>query len=107
MPKQKGPGAIKHIHATQDDVAMRNILWRGDASHERKLNELSALAVEKLKLQGERDYLRARLNAGGEITLQRAKAERDARIELRKIESKLASVEIALRNAQTDIQQTL
>jgi len=39
MPLQKSPRAIKVLDAAvQDDVAMRNILWRRTTFYERKLS---------------------------------------------------------------------
>jgi hypothetical protein len=120
MPRQKGPGAIKFLDATQDDIAMRNILRRGDdipLVYERKLNELytktAQLAVQQMKLNETIDAqggitgklskmpdrlrrLRATRNAQGNITLERTKAER-----------KLRSVETALRNINKQIEETL
>jgi hypothetical protein len=120
MARQKGPGAIKFLDATQDEVAMRNILWRGDDNllvYERKLNELytkaAQLAVQQMQLDATIDAeggitgrlskmpdrlrrLRAMRNAQSNITLERAKAER-----------RLRSVETALRNINKQIEKTL
>jgi hypothetical protein len=96
MPRQKGSVAIKFLDATQDDVAMRNILWRGDdipLVYERKLTELytkaAHLAVQQMQL-------RATIKVQGNMTPELAKAER-----------KLRSVETALRDTNRQIDEAL
>jgi hypothetical protein len=110
MPRLKGAIAIKFLDsATQDDVAMRNILWRGgdreDDVYERRLRELytamARLAVQRRELRERKRPLQKA------ISTKRGNPYDIAKIELRDVESEITSVETKFRNIKTQIKQTL
>src|SRR6266542_1344035 len=107
MARQKGPGAIKFLDATQDDVAMRNILWRGDEVYESKLSELygamARLVVQRRKLQVRQKHLQKETKTDGGNPMARAVAK----TELRDVKSEIKSVRTKFRNIEKQIKETL
>jgi seryl-tRNA synthetase len=108
MPRPKGPGAIKFLDAaTQDDVAMRNILWRGNDVYERKLSELytamAPLALQHWQLQARQEHLCNEIKTGSENPMARAVAK----MKLQDVKSQIASAETKLRNIKKQIEETL
>ncbi len=107
MARQKGPGAIKFLDATQDDVAMRNILWRGDDVYESKLSELygamARLVVQRRKLQVRQKHLQKETKTDGGNPMARAVAK----TELRDVKSEIKSVRTKFRNIEKQIKETL
>jgi hypothetical protein len=91
MPRPKGPGAIKFLDATkQDEVAMRNLLWRGTPSqlHD-ELNALrtqrAELTVQLIDLRTLREALRRLINHKAAPVMARA----NARMELPSVNTKI------------------
>jgi FtsZ-binding cell division protein ZapB len=112
MPRPKGPGAKRYLNVTkQDDVEMRELLWRGrpPTAKEKELNELAARKWQKefrLKTwKRRRGELREALGAEGDITLSRAKAEARIRRELRKAENKIGQLENEIEHAGKQIKR--
>jgi hypothetical protein len=108
MPRPKGPGAIKFLDAaTQDDVAMGNILWRGNDFYERKLSELytemAPLAVQHWQLRVRQEHLSKETKSDGGNPMARAVAK----MRLRDVESEMTSVETKLRQIKKQIEKTL
>jgi hypothetical protein len=108
MPRPKGPGAIKFLDAaTQDDVAMRNILWRGNDVYERKLSELytamAPLAIQRWQLRVRQEHLCKESRTDGGNPMARAVAK----IKLRDVESEITSVETKLHQIKKQIERTL
>jgi hypothetical protein len=102
MPRPKGPGAIKFLDATQDDVAMRNILWCGNDVYERKLSKLytafAPLAVQHWQLRVRQEHLCKESRSDGGNPMARAAAK----MKLRDVESEITSVETKVRQKKTD-----
>jgi len=103
MSRQKGPGAIKHIDvAKHGDVDMRDMLWRNDSApteNEAKLERLctarESLMVELSNLRTLENDLIAAVNVEGDITLARAKSERQLRkisVEIQRVEKKFGII---------------
>src|SRR6266566_6841362 len=106
MPRLKGKVAIKFLDATQDDVAQRNILWRGDDVSERKLSELyramARLVVQRRNLQEKQRYLRKKTKIGGNPM-----ARAVAKTKLRDVKSEIKTVRTKFRNLKKQIEKTL
>ena len=106
MPRLKGKVAIKFLDATQDDVAQRNILWRGDDVSERKLSELyramARLVVQRRNLQEKQRYLRKKTKIGGNPM-----ARAVANTKLRDVKSEIKTVRTKFRNLKKQIEKTL
>lgn len=122
MPRPKGPGAIKFINPVkpgarsederqwQDDVDVRRALWRGGALPElqAKLTDLgtvkSALVQKTSNLHIRWTDLRKVNAKASDLSLERAKEERDARTALRGLEIQitLADAELASTQKQFD-----
>ncbi len=114
MPRPKGPGAIKFLDATtQDDVAMRNILRRGNVLHWQTLNDLSkAIAPAVLHLyaaKGKRDRSRKTISAEGGNPMARAIAKndlQDAKSEIEAAQAELRKTKEQIKNAQKEMRRT-
>jgi hypothetical protein len=108
MPRPKGPGVIKFLDAaTQDDVAMRNILWRGENVYERELSELytamAPLAVQHWQLLVRQAHLCKGSMSDGGNPMARAVAK----MKLRDVESEITPVETKVRQIKKQIEETL
>jgi hypothetical protein len=89
----KSPGAIKVLDAAaQDDVAMRNILWRGTRFYERKLSELhrvmASLVVQRRKLQVSQKHFAQ----GNQNRRRNPMARTVGKMEFRDVKSEIKSV---------------
>jgi hypothetical protein len=112
MPRPKGPGAIRFLNPkTQDAVAMRRTLWRGDRKPtpcEDKLNQLyterAKLTVRLIGLRTERARCCGKLDVAKRENHPTGQAF--ARAELRRVETKISSAEASLLKAEEQIKET-
>jgi hypothetical protein len=111
MPRQKGPGVIKYLDPTkQDDVTMRQMLWRG-APLDDKLNDLytkrAELTVQLINLRTVREGLR-RVVSGENPTMKKLDPpmlRANARMELRGVEPKINATEMVLHSIEEQIEE--
>lgn len=106
MPRPKGPGAIKFLDK-QDEVAMRNLLWRGAPSplHD-KLNTLltqrAELTVQLKDLHTLQEAPRRLVNDKAAPVMARA----NANYELHDVNAKIGAAETELHRIQEQIDKT-
>jgi len=113
MSRPKGPGVIKDLDPTkQDDVTMRQMLWRG-APLEDKLNDLyterAELTVQLINLRTVRDGLRRVVSGENPIMKKSGNPpmlRANAKMELPGVESQINAAEMALHSIEKQIEET-